>query len=289
MKMKIKKHVVSLVVLLMAAGFAHASIADFENLTLSLESWWSGTYPYVDADSDGTADDSSETITFHSGSAAFNNTSGYSWGYPFWYGFAYSNLTDTTASGWDAQYNAIAGSGADDSENYGIGYVGGMMPPTIAFDTPQVVSGLNVTNTNYAYYSMLYGDGFAKQFGATVEIDSETGEAVIVNMDAEDWFLLTITGKDAQGQITTAPVEFYLADFRFADNTQDYIVNTWEYVDLSSLGVVKTLEFALTSSDNDPVLGMNTPSYFAIDNIIPEPATVALLGLGAALFRRKKS
>jgi hypothetical protein len=101
-----------------------------------------------------------------------------------------------------------------------------------------------------------------------------------------DWFLLTITGKDASGG-KTGTVEFYLADYRFEDNSKDYIVENWECVDLSSLGVVKSLEISLNSSDAG-VFGMNTPAYFAMDTIMPEPATMVLLALGGILLRKRK-
>jgi hypothetical protein len=32
-------------------------------------------------------------------------------------------------------------------------------------------------------------------------------------------------------------IEFYLADFRFANNSQDYILKTWEYLDLTSFRI----------------------------------------------------
>ena len=127
------------------------------------------------------------------------------------------------------------------------------MIPTITFETAQTVSAVRITNTNYAYYSMLNGDGFAKKFGG------DSG-------DDEDWFLLTITGKDAGGN-DTGTVEFYLADFRFVDNADDYIINDWTLVELSSLGEVKSLEFGLSSSDGGQGMGMNTPAYFAIDSV----------------------
>ena len=104
--------------------------------------------------------------------------------------------------------------------------------------------------------------------------------------DDPDWFVLTIIGKDSQGLVTDT-VDFYLADYTFADNNQDYIVDTWEYVDLTSLGAVESLEFTLSSSDVGQ-WGMNTPGYFAMDNlIIPEPTTIALLMVGGLLIRRR--
>ena len=242
----------------MAGAAGAAIVTDFEDLTLAAESYWNG--------SDGSGG-------FASGSAYFNND--YNSTYDSWDGFSYSNITDTTSSGWTAQYNVITGVGQNSSANYGIGYVGWTEPPTITLDTAGVVDGLYMTNNNYAYYSMLNGDAYAKKFGGG-------------SGDDEDWFLLTISGKDAGG-VATGTVDFYLADYRFADNSQDYIVNTWEYVELSSLGVVKSVEFSLSSSDVGE-LGMNTPAYFAMDTIIPEPATMVLLALGGLLIsKRKKS
>jgi hypothetical protein len=246
----------SLILAFAFAGVAHADIANFDDLGLAPESYWNG---------------SDESGGFASGNAYFNNN--YDSTYGSWDGFSYSNITDTTSSGWTAQYNAITGEGQNGSANYGIGYVGWAEPPTITLDTAGVIDGLYVTNNNYAYYSVLNGDAFAKKFGGASGNDA-------------DWFLLTMTGKDVLGVIT-GTVEFYLADYQFADNSEDYIVKTWEYVDLSSLGVVKSLEFSLSSSDVGD-WGMNTPAYFALDTIIPEPTTMALLALGGILIRRRK-
>src|SRR5207249_4062813 len=110
-----------------------------------------------------------------------------------------------------------------------------------------------IANTTYAALSMLNGDSFAKKFGGASGNDP-------------DYFLLTITGLDSQ-QHSTGSVDFYLADYRFANNAQDYIVSDWTTVDLSSLGLdTQTLSFGLTSSDVGDY-GMNTPAYFALDNL----------------------
>ena len=79
-----------------------------------------------------------------------------------------------------------------------------------------------------------------------------------------DYFLLTIKGYH-DGELVADSVDFYLADYRFDDNTQDYIVKDWTYVDLLSLGPVDSLQFSLSSTDNG-MFGMNTPAYFVMDN-----------------------
>ena len=90
-----------------------------------------------------------------------------------------------------------------------------------------------------------------------------------------------MTGIDATGAVT-GTVNFYLAE-----GTD--IVNDWEYVNLASLGVVKSVEFNLSSSDNG-AYGMNTPGYFVIDTVVPEPATFILLTFAGIIgLRRRKA
>jgi hypothetical protein len=119
---------------------------------------------------------------------------------------------------------------------------------------------ISVTNNTYAALSMLNGDAFGKQFGS---INNAHGTPDGTN--GEDWFRLLIIGVDQNGD-NTDTVTFYLADYRFANNAQDYILNTWQSVDLTSLGSVYGLNFALESSDVGG-FGMNTPAYFALDNL----------------------
>jgi hypothetical protein len=230
-----------LVSVLLTAGAANAATATFDDLTLPAESYWNG--------SDGSGG-------FTSGGVHFSNNYDAEW--VSWDGFSYSNLTDTAMQGIAAQYNAIAGSGQGSSANYAVCYTGWASPPAVTLSSPGVVEGLYVTNNNYTYYSMLNGDAFAKKFGGAGGSDP-------------DFFKLTITGKNIDGN-TTGTVDFYLADYRFEDNGEDYIVDTWLYVDLTSLGEVMSLEFALSSSDVGD-WGMNTPGCFAIDTIVYEPAS----------------
>ncbi len=236
-------NLVCLTIGLALASVANANISTFEDLNLPSESYWNG---------------SDESGGFSSGGAHFGNNYNADWA--SWDGFSYSNLTDTATPGIAAQYNAITGSGQGGSANYAVGYVGWISPPTVTLEEPGFVDGLYVTNNNYAYYSMRNGDAFAKKFGGESGSDP-------------DFFMLTITGKDAGGTVT-GTVDFYLADYRFEDNGEDYIVDTWQYVDLTSLGEVTSLEFTLSSSDVGD-WGMNTPAYFAVDAIIGQSASAS--------------
>jgi hypothetical protein len=200
-----------------------------------------------------------------------------------WNGWTYSNMTDTTTPGFENQYSAYPGSGVNGSTNYGVAFLGGgvgdpspavVTTAPVMFATPSLVSGAYFTNTTYAALAMRDGYFNAKKFGG-------------ISGNDPDFLELIITGWDTNGNITGTK-DFFLADYRFADNSLDYVVTSWTPVDLSSLGAVKQLTFGLVSSDNDPMLGMNTPAYFAMDSLdvsaVPEPSSIVLLLSGLAVM-----
>jgi hypothetical protein len=214
------------------------TFAGFENMNLGTQGYYNG---------------SDKKGSFTSGNFRFFNDYNADWA--SWTGFAVSAKTDVTTPGYANQYSAITGKGVAGTPSYTVVYPAPVS--TITFkDT--VVSGLYVTNSTYAYLSMKNGDGFAKKFGG------ETGTD-------EDYLILTIEGFDADNQ-PTSKVEFFLADFTYGLNSNDYIINTWKWVNLKKLGRISKLEFSLRSSDNS-VWGMNTPGYFCIDNLNYEVPT----------------
>jgi hypothetical protein len=216
------------------------NVAGFENLTLSPESYWDGS------DSSGNSLASKYTSKFLIGNITLSNI--WNSNYSYWSdGWIYSNTSDDTTSGSSNISSCIAGKGANNSSNYSIGKNKSFFNiDTSGNSLP--IDGIYVTNTTYAHNSMRDGDVFAKKF---------------TNAD-QDYYKLLITSFNNGNDVDT--VEFFLADFTHLDSLQDYIVNDWQYVDLSSLGLVDSIKFSLISSDIGQ-FGMNTPAFFAIDNI----------------------
>ncbi len=239
------------------------------------------------------ANASAATVTFEgqlSGANTYNNNAGaggafvigdssfpndYNASFDSWSGFAISNTTDNTTPGYFNQYSAITGNGAGGSSTYAVSY----SQTWVKFATTLDLNGLgsSITNTTYAALSMLNGDSFAKKFGGASGNDP-------------DFFKLTILGFNG-GTATGTLVDFYLADFRFVDNSQDYVINQWTSVDFSPLGMVDEIRFDYTSSDVGR-FGINTPTYFALDNFlaVPEPSAAVLSVLGSLglLSRRRR-
>lgn len=253
--------------LLLPCNHLSALVVDFDDLILGAESEWHGPDPAGQI-VEGPYGDEVHGQFLSRGSAFVNrfdliNES--------WTGFAYSNQSDTETPGYVNQFSAITGTGlGEGSDNYGVGYGYLDLTPNLfqpfAFDptNPEhlnklpffdVPSGgraesLYVTNTTYAVKSMETGDQFAKKFGGETGTDP-------------DWFKLSIYGTDAMGNPPASSVEFYLADFR---GEVDTIVTTWTLLELNGLEDARRLHFNLSSSDVG-IYGLNTPAYFAIDNI----------------------
>ena len=170
----------------------------------------------------------------------------------YWGGFTASNRTDLNQSGLDAQYTAATGCGYDGSTQYAVAYTMGVQTDVYAADgQSHTVTGCYVTNDLWTYQDILQGGYGEPPYGGTTGNDP-------------DWFKVTATGRNASGQ-TVGTLDFYLADYRFSNNEEDYVLNTWEWFDLSPLGNVATISFSLSSSRGSGY-NMITPAYFCMDN-----------------------
>jgi hypothetical protein len=230
-----KKFTLSLFTVFVSTSLIAQTVSTFESLNLAADSFWNGS------DLSG---------GFSNGNAFFAND--YDTAFFSWSGFSYSTMKDSTTAGWGNQYSAITASGYNASSTYVVADEYGNAKISLTGSAAgKLVEGFYVTNATYAYLSMRDGDLFSKKFGGTTGAD-------------EDWFKLTVKGW-LNGSLKSNAVEFYLADFRSADSTEDYIVKDWRWVNLQPLGNVDSLQFFLASSDTGQ-WGMNTPAYFCIDN-----------------------
>lgn len=222
-------------------------VSDFDDLLLPmppLGSYWNGS------DMSG---------GFVNGAMYFNNSFDTSFGGIWTSGFAYSSVVDSVTSGYNNLYAAKTASGFGGSPNYAVVQQNAVARTSSPFPT-MVVGGFYVTNSTYAYNSMRDGDMFARKFGDTTGTNSGLPQG-----SYPDYFKLTVKSY-VGGVLGSDSVEFYLADYRFTNDSLDYIVNTWQWVDCSMLQVFDSLLFTLSSSDNG-AFGMNTPAFFCIDNL----------------------
>lgn len=155
-------------------------------------------------------------------------------------GAVVTNITDTTFKDYKDAYKSIAG-GAKGGKNYVVWYEDGFSGNAIKLKEAAKVAGMYVCNNVYAYNSITKGDAIAGEpFGD------------------EDWFMLSIGGM-LDGKMVNTQVDFYLAKGK-------NVVTDWTYVDLSQLGKVDAIFFTMTGSRTGD-WGLNTPTYFCIDNL----------------------
>lgn len=192
--------------------------------------------------------------------------------YNTWWGFTASNSVDNKYQSNTLIYQysnmALGGILLDENGNikktsFGAPETGKEMPylvgfagfgkSEITFNTGKLyeVVGAYVNLNSYTFYSLLYGDGFARAFTQGDELT------------------LVIHGVDAEEIEKT--VEVSMASFNNGDLTA---AKGWKYVDLTPLGVVEEIYFTMKSTDSGQY-GMNTPAYFCLDKLaVKEVSTV---------------
>ena len=270
---------------------AQTTVLDFESLPVPAGQFFNGdtnaSSPYRDNFSiTGTRDNFGETEflqLWEASDVEFFN--GYTPGFGSWNGFSWSKVADTTTPGFANQYASFSGGGSDGAggtitgTNYAVGFGNQSF-----FNLPEAVQlqSVDITNTTYAGISMRDGDSFAKKFGGASGND-------------EDFFKLTLTGfEDVNlGGNSIGAIDVFLADYRFSDNSEDYILDSWNQFDLTNLGSARSIGLSFTTTDNGD-FGANTPLFVALDNLsysinsVPEPATPLLLSMWAlALIARR--
>lgn len=215
-----------------------AATATFEDLDLRDNSNWHGE----------TSNDPDEQLietTFHSGSYSFSNTN---WEKSLtWGGFAYSNQQGTGYKDlFPDQFNSTVGEGAHGSKTYAVAYTFGSKAEIgITHADQAVIPGMYLTNTAWVNSFIKEGTGIV------------TGQQ---GFKQGDFFVLKITAYPSKKTL-----EIPLADYRHAKASEHYFLKDWQWIDLSSLGEVKSLRFSLDGSVKNQQ-GLVIPAYFCLDD-----------------------
>ncbi|GEM_PF-3213122 len=153
------------------------------------------------------------------------------WGYGYgWnYGCAISNYVDATASSYDKQLSVPVSNG---SQNFVVVWESGSYI-NFADGKAHVIKSMQVINTSYALANIkkACGDGY--------------------------FFKVVATGYN--GETKTGEIDINLAE-------GENVIENWTNIDLSSLGAVTKVVFTFDGSDQG-AYGLQTPKYFAFDNI----------------------
>lgn len=213
------------------------AVATFDDLYLASESYWQGF-------------DDEELSVFYSGSYSFSNMyypSLYTWG-----GFSYSNVTNTNfnpAEFLTQQFRSVTGEGVEGSKNFAVLYTMGSRTEVKVENNPvhgEIIPGVFLTNAAYTMSSIKKGDSF-------------TGDP----FKKGDWAKVTFKGTKADG--TTSSLDYYFADYRSENEAEHYAIDTWRWVDLSSLGQVVKVGITIDASRKD-AYGLTLPAYICMDN-----------------------
>lgn len=195
--------------------------------------------------------DTDPVATLGLGGFNFSHSAEISWGTPVWNGFcpSQSNFSDfdkvPSSDWWQHQWSAITYSQNmlafwDNQEKLDEIPVSPSCKISRFEDVPFRPESIEVTNSAYAYNVMKKGNDFSSAF------------------DSSSWLKLYVIG-------VKAGVETGRVTIDLAKGTD--ILAKWSKFALSSLGEVDYIYFQMESSDTDPQWGMNTPSYFCINNI----------------------
>lgn len=195
--------------------------------------------------------------------------------YPYWSGgFSYTNVQDSANGTYTNLYGVMPLKGFSGSDKFVVGQDAGVIRTK---NKSTAINGFYYTNTTYTYKSMRYGDAFARKFGDT----TGTGSGTTIAQGAYPDFLKLLVYGYRNGVKIADSVEIFLADYRFASASDDYLVKDWRYANTSKLGLVDSIQFKMRGSVYN-AFGLATPLFFGLDNVETGPAN--LVGLERVLI-----
>ena len=224
--------------LLLEVSGAKPAIATFDDLALEPETAW-----YGKRESEG---HDHRSFTYYSGSYSFPCE--YAPSLLTWGGVAYSNQTKTTFNSlFPDQFNSVVGHGVNGSKNYAVAYAYGQHTVEVraTHAGPAVIPGTFVTNTAWVKEVTQKGTGL--------------GDEPHTPFHKGDYLLLIASNSKGQS------IEFPLVDYRSSNDAEHYVIDSWQWLDLSALGETESVIFSMkgTRIANG---GTTIPAYFCLDD-----------------------
>lgn len=224
--------------LLLEVSGAKPAIATFDDLALEPETAW-----YGKRESEG---HDHRSFTYYSGSYSFPCE--YAPSILTWGGVAYSNQTKTTFNSlFPDQFNSVVGHGVNGSKNYAVAYAYGQHTVEVraTHAGPAVIPGTFVTNTAWVKEVTQKGTGM--------------GDEPHTPFHKGDYLLLIASNNKGQS------IEFPLVDYRSSNAAEHYVIDSWQWLDLSALGETESVIFSMkgTRVANG---GTTIPAYFCLDD-----------------------
>ena len=224
--------------LLLEVSGAKPAIATFDDLALEPETAW-----YGKRESEGY---DHRKFTYYSGSYSFPCK--YAPSLLTWGGVAYSNQTKTTFNSlFPDQFNSVVGHGVNGSKNYAVAYAYGQHTVEVraTHAGPAVIPGTFVTNTAWVKEVTQKGTGL--------------GDEPNKPFHKGDYLLLIASNSKGQS------IEFPLVDYRSSNDAEHYVIDSWQWLDLSALGETESVIFSMkgTRIANG---GTTIPAYFCLDD-----------------------
>ena len=224
--------------LLLEVSGAKPAIATFDDLALEPETAW-----YGKRESEGY---DHRSFTYYSGSYSFPCE--YAPSLLTWGGIAYSNQTKTSfTSLFPDQFNSVVGHGVNGSKNYAVAYAYGQHTVEVraTHAGPAVIPGTFVTNTAWVKEVTQKGTGM--------------GDEPHTPFHKGDYLLLIASNSKGQS------IEFPLVDYRSSNDAEHYVIDSWQWLDLSALGETESIIFSMkgTRIANG---GTTIPAYFCLDD-----------------------
>lgn len=210
-----------------------------EEITYDANDVWAETYNEEDF----------ETIDYDA--MSFNHFAMTNWN--FWYGFTIAKSQDTTYSVLTDQFHCVAGGGlAGKGTPYLLAYAAEGMsadaPCQVYFDDAATANEVYLCIGSWALHNVVVG-GAGHTFAA--------GDSLVIEIHGLD---------ENYDEIEDSKIDFFLADYRSAEQANWTLNNGWERCDLSALGEVYGLAFYMRTSDVG-AWGANTALYFALDGL----------------------